>query len=48
MEDSEKANMGIETIKNQFDLVKRKTNKSPVLEWGDLKIASEPIGNFQS
>jgi legumain len=38
-----------ETLKTQYETVKKMTTKSPVQEFGSLKvIQKEPIGNFQS
>lgn len=48
MEDSEKAKMGKETLKNQYNTVQKETNRSHVLQWGELDWTSEPIGDFES
>lgn len=48
MEDSEKAKMDLETLQDQYKLVKKLTAKSHVLQWGDLSWTSEPIGFFES
>jgi len=52
MEDTDQAinldKLGIETLQTQYHLVKEETNKSHVLQWGDLAITSEPIGEFQA
>jgi len=49
MEDSDAhADKMSETLKTQFDTVKKETTKSPVQEFGNLDIQKEPIGAFQS
>lgn len=48
MEDADKADMGVETLQNQYDTVKAETNKSHVLQWGQLSIADEVVGEFES
>jgi legumain len=52
MEDLDKAmkdkQMGIETLSTQYDTVKTKTAKSHVLQWGDLTIDAEVIGEFEA
>merc|ERR1719230_1765464 len=48
MEDSDKAQMGTETLAMQFNTVQRETNKSHVLEWGDKSFTGEDIGEFQA
>lgn len=52
MEDLDKAmkdkQMGIETLITQYNTVKTKTNKSHVLQWGDLTIDKEVIGQFEA
>lgn len=47
MEDSDKENMGEETLQKQFEIVREETNTSHVQEFGDMKIARETIGVFQ-
>jgi legumain len=37
-----------ETLKTQYETVKKATTKSPVQEFGNLDIQKEPIGAFQS
>jgi len=37
-----------ETIKTQYETVKKETTKSPVCEFGNTSIKKEPIGAFQS
>jgi len=46
MEDSDKADYKKETLQQQFESVKKLTDLSEVMQWGDLTIAKEPIGNF--
>ena len=48
MEDADKAKLGTETLKDQFTTVKKETTQSPVLQWGQLSLQSEPIGNFEA
>jgi len=48
MEDADKAKMGVETLEQQFQLVKKETTKSHVLQWGQTNISSEVIGEFES
>jgi len=48
MEDSDKGKMAQETMLMQYNTVKKLTAKSHVLQWGELSIAAEPIGNFQA
>ncbi|CAI4225174.1 unnamed protein product [Auanema sp. JU1783] len=47
MIDSDDEDLNVETLQQQFELVKAKTTKSHVLQFGDLSIAREPVGNFQ-
>jgi legumain len=48
MEDADKAKMGTETLLDQYNTVKAETTKSHVLQFGDLTIDKEPIGNFEA
>jgi legumain len=47
MEDSDKAKMNKETLQEQWKTVAAETDKSPVLQWGQLTFTSEPIGDFE-
>mmetsp|Transcript_89049 Transcript_89049/g.157742 ORF Transcript_89049/g.157742 Transcript_89049/m.157742 type:complete len:491 (+) Transcript_89049:91-1563(+) len=47
MEDSDMANLGAETLGEQFKKVKARTNKSHVMSFGDTSFLAEPIGNFE-
>ena len=47
MEDSDSHKPAKETLQTQYTTVQKETTMSPVLQWGDLKITSEPIGDFQ-
>lgn len=47
MEDADAAKICTETIGEQFTTIKTKTTKSHVMEFGDLSIKPEVIGNFQ-
>lgn len=48
LEDADKADMNIETLQDQFNTVQKETNKSHVLQWGQLTFTNEPIGEFES
>eukprot|EP00355_Strombidium_rassoulzadegani_P007782 CAMPEP_0168616594 /NCGR_PEP_ID=MMETSP0449_2-20121227/5106_1 /TAXON_ID=1082188 /ORGANISM="Strombidium rassoulzadegani, Strain ras09" /LENGTH=438 /DNA_ID=CAMNT_0008657381 /DNA_START=54 /DNA_END=1370 /DNA_ORIENTATION=- len=48
LEDAEKAKMNVETLQDQYDNVKKLTNKSHVLQWGELDWTNEIIGDFES
>uniref|UniRef100_A0A1I7XG88 MIF4G domain-containing protein n=1 Tax=Heterorhabditis bacteriophora TaxID=37862 RepID=A0A1I7XG88_HETBA len=47
MDDSDEEDLGVETLSDQYELVKKETDKSHVMHFGDLKIAKEPVGWFQ-
>ncbi|KAH6939966.1 hypothetical protein HPB50_022996 [Hyalomma asiaticum] len=47
MEDSDKENLHIETLIDQFSIVKEETNTSHVMEYGDLNIGRLPVSEFQ-
>lgn len=47
MEDSDSANPFLETLDEQFEIVKSKTLGSPVQKFGDFDFVNEPIGNFE-
>ena len=47
MEDTDAANISTETLQEQYETVKTKTNLSPVLQWGELDWTTEPIGMFE-
>ncbi|XP_055343439.1 legumain-like [Paramacrobiotus metropolitanus] len=46
MEDSDKENLSKETLQSQFKIVKKETNTSHVMEYGDLTIAQMKVGDF--
>ena len=46
MEDTEANDVSAETLQQQFDTVKTKTTKSPVMKFGDFTFMAEPIGDF--
>jgi legumain len=48
MEDSDKKNLNVETLQEQFLVVQKITNTSHVMEYGDLKISKQPVADFQS
>lgn len=43
-----KKHLGTETLSAQYATVKTKTNKSHVLQWGDVSMTSEVIGEFEA
>nr|AGM20566.1 asparaginyl endopeptidase [Angiostrongylus cantonensis] len=47
IEDSETHNINVETLMKQFDDVKKLTNLSHVMHYGNLKIATEPVRWFE-
>lgn len=46
LEDSDKADFGKETFQDQFVAIKALTTQSHVMQYGDLSMAPESIGNF--
>merc|ERR1711998_437835 len=48
MEDSDAADLTGETLDAQFSVVKTKTSKSEVMQWGDLTFKSDMVSEFQS
>ena len=47
MTDTTNADISIETLSTQYDVVMGLTELSPVLKFGDESFISEPIGDFQ-
>lgn len=47
MEDSDAENLNTETMHKQFQIVKKETNTSHVMEYGDTTISKETCGEFQ-
>ncbi|XP_056022820.1 uncharacterized protein LOC125649614 [Ostrea edulis] len=47
MEDSDKENLNEETIEKQFKIVKKETNTSTVCQFGDMKMDSLKVSEFQ-
>merc|ERR1712055_301603 len=47
MEDSDKENIEKETLEHQYKIVKKETNTSMVLQFGDMSINKLPVGDFQ-
>jgi len=47
MENTDESQVCTETISEQFDVIKTKTTKSHVMEYGDKSIKSEVVGNFE-
>jgi len=44
----EQNKLGVETLDNQYKVVKQHTTKSHVLQWGDLKITPSVLGEFMA
>jgi len=47
MEDSDKEDLNEETLYKQYKIVKQETNTSHVMEFGDISISREDVGEFQ-
>jgi len=47
MEDSDVEDLSTETLQKQFKIVKKETNTSHVMEYGDMGISKESVSNFQ-
>ncbi|KAH6939965.1 hypothetical protein HPB50_022995 [Hyalomma asiaticum] len=47
MEDSDKEDLHKETLIEQFKIVRKETNTSHVMEYGDLNIGNLPVSEFQ-
>ncbi|VDO64136.1 unnamed protein product [Heligmosomoides polygyrus] len=47
MKDSDEKDLNVETLEDQYELVKRLTNMSHVMHFGDLQITEEPVSWFQ-
>lgn len=47
MEDTESHNPKRETLQTQYENVRDLTSLSPVLQFGDLSIANEPVADFE-
>ncbi|XP_054161581.1 legumain-like [Oppia nitens] len=47
MENSDEVDIWGESLQKQFEIVKQKTNKSVVCEFGDLNMAQLPVAEFQ-
>lgn len=46
MQNADKMDMTTETLEQQYDKVKVLTNKSQVMQWGDLNFTSDPLASF--
>jgi len=46
MEDSDVADVNKETLQEQFEIIKKKTTRSKVMQWGDMNFAGSTIGKF--
>ncbi|CAL4087008.1 unnamed protein product [Meganyctiphanes norvegica] len=46
MEDTDREDITIETLKSQYALVQKEVNKSHVLEWGDLSLNNEVMSLY--
>ncbi len=47
MQDSDREDLDKETLERQFELVRREVTTSPVHQFGDLDVATLPVGDFQ-
>ena len=47
MEDTEAADVSVETLNDQFETVLTLTTASPVMKFGDFSFMTEPIGDFE-
>jgi len=47
MEDSDRENIEKETLEQQYTIVKKETNTSMVMQFGDMSINQLPVGDFQ-
>merc|ERR1712002_391122 len=47
LEDSDKEDIEKETLEDQYKIVKKETNTSMVMQFGDMDISKLPVGNFQ-
>merc|ERR1719230_2455978 len=47
MEDSDAKDITSETLDEQFDIIKTKTDKSKVMQWGDLSFKTDKVSEFQ-
>lgn len=47
MEDSDKEDLTTETLQQQFEIVKKETTTSHVMEYGDMTLKNDPVGLYQ-
>eukprot|EP00795_Rhopilema_esculentum_P002636 gene2636-835_t len=47
MQDSDKEDLTVETLQEQYEIVRKKTNTSHVMEFGDMTMKDEVVGLFQ-
>eukprot|EP01062_Namystynia_karyoxenos_P060704 TRINITY_DN523_c0_g1_i8.p1 TRINITY_DN523_c0_g1~~TRINITY_DN523_c0_g1_i8.p1 ORF type:complete len:462 (+),score=192.33 TRINITY_DN523_c0_g1_i8:114-1388(+) len=47
MQNADKKNLAVETLQGQYKIVKQETNKSHVMQYGQLSIAKDPAGDFE-
>merc|ERR1712232_184183 len=47
MEDSDATDITQETLDAQYNVVKTKTDKSKVMQWGDVSFTSDKVSEFQ-
>merc|ERR1712002_130516 len=47
LEDSDKEDIEKETLEEQYKIVKKETNTSMVMQFGDMDISKLPVGDFQ-
>ena len=45
IEDSDESNAK-ESLQDQYEIVKKKTNRSKVMQWGDLSFLQDPVDDF--
>merc|ERR1712002_786838 len=46
LEDADQADLNTETLEEQYEVVKEKTDKSKVMEWGDLSMNTQTCGLY--
>lgn len=46
LEDSEENNIFAETLEQQYQIIKQKTDKSHVLQWGDMSFKNDKVSEY--
>ncbi len=46
LEDTEGVDVNAENLEQQFEIIKRKTTKSHVMQWGDLSFQSDKLSQY--